>query len=405
MHQLDEFMQKARSQKDLQRFLFDNDATFRWISDCKDDIKALANNVRAHMRLWEAIVAGDTRDVAERAEYCAVHRPVFTTQITFSNFLSPAGFKFPSAPNVSHVSLHTDGEHEAVLQMIHGRGDFQKFLLVSPHVYRFSHIEQLFLSTIQRSVDQQQSARTRTRFLGTARAFLLTPELLLLFLPVVEAQQTTADPALPRILAAARAALRDRDDSPSSLRDGRAAALDRAWLWRACVAAAEGSRVHFLFLRQSFAAHIGAAAYLRFLFAAQLPALPGIAVFGRQMRAAIPGFFQFEHAQPQMPLTGAVRALLPEWVVRGSMAAAWGMVADACARHWKTVAVVVAALLPDGVGQEATAEVGARAAKMAEEAREDTEKTDDGFPIALIGSLIETATNSLSATPFAYSWL
>jgi hypothetical protein len=289
--------------------------------------------------------------------------------------------------------------------MVHGRGELQKYLLVSPHLYRFSHTEQLFVSTIERTIEQQQSARTRTRFLGTTRAFLLTAELLLLFLPSLESQQTATDPGLPRILAQARFALGERDDSPWSLRAGRAVAVDRAWLWRSCAAAAEGSRVQFLFLRQSFAAHLGAAAYLRFLFAAQLPALPGIAVFGRQMRAAIPGFFQFERGQPQMPLSGAVRELLPEWLVRGSVAAAWGMVADACARHWKKVAIVVAALLPNDVPPDIADEVGGRVAKIAEDGREDAEKSDDGFPIALIGSLIETATNSLSATHYAYSWL
>jgi hypothetical protein len=51
----------------------DNEPTFRWISDCKNDITSLSNIDCVRLRLWDPIVG------RLLARFCAIHSPVLAT--------------------------------------------------------------------------------------------------------------------------------------------------------------------------------------------------------------------------------------------------------------------------------------------------------------------------------------
>jgi hypothetical protein len=196
-------------------------------------------------------------------------------------------------------------------------------------------------------------------------------------------QTTMAGMDALRTLAAARAATKEFDGSPAAIREARGKG-ETGWLRGFFTAHAEGSKIAFLFARQSFAAHLAAFSYLRFLFGVKLATPPGIEFFGDRLRSTMPGFFQLpDGGMPQLPITPTVREFLPRYVLKGTFTTTFLTMGEAMNRHSGKVATVLAALWPDEKWQDGVKKVLKRAEHMAGVISEEGDKTDDPFPSAL----------------------
>jgi hypothetical protein len=207
-----------------------------------------------------------------------------------------------------------------------------------------------------------------------------------------------------RNLAAARASVEGFDGSPAAIREARGSG-ETDWLSGFFTGHAEGSKITFFFMRQSFAAHLAAFSYLRFLFGVKLSLAPGIELFGDRLKSTMPGFFQRPVGIPQLPITPAVSQFLPMYVLRGTFATTFLTMAETMKKHSLKVAAVLGALWPDEQWQEGVAPVLKRAERMAGIISAESDKTDDPFPSALVQHLIETAGNVLKSTKYAFAWL
>jgi hypothetical protein len=400
---LDEFIAKARIQKEIGRSLSDNEAAFRWVSENYDDVRRLADLVRAHGTLFKLLPKAGV-DVAELrglAQTCGLHRPVFRVQPPSQN----SGFRFPGGfYHAVFVALETRRDSEAVLRVILSRGDTRTFLIVSPRLHTFSAEEGLFISAIARFIENHPASRTRSRFLSYPNTFLLNPDLMLLGIANGRTQTTLAASETLEALSEARLRVDDFDGSPAAIKSARGK-RDVDWLSSFFIPLTAGSKVSFFFERQSFAAHLAAFAYLRFLFGVGLPRIPAIELFGDRLRTVLPGFFQTRQRVPQMPLTPSVRTFLPRYVVRGSFETTFLVMADAVGRHRGRVKVVLEALWPEDKWQEGVTAVMERADKMAPAMAEEGDKTDEPWSSTLSEHLVETAGDSLAGTKYTFGWL
>jgi hypothetical protein len=400
---LDEALTAVSATKDGSRISRENDAVLRWLAECADDIAKLATAVEAHLRLYTALAFGPRSSIEDLAAFCVEHRPVFVTKVKIPALRALISFKFPlMAHPIAQFSLVCDGVNEARIRLIPFLGKTRDLSLVSPKIYRFAQTEHLFVGSIAKWIDRHPSSRCRSRFIAYPSAFLLDAELLLAFTTSLYGQGNLADPALPRLLAEVRGG--EDTESPAALAERDRAVVDRTFWFGFVSAATGGSKMNFLFMRQSLVAHMGAFLAFHFIFGAKLPLLPSLCLAGDRMRCYLPGFMNsLGKGLPQMPLTQSVRLLFPEYVLRGTFSTSWQTIADVLAAHLNGVRLHLMALMPRVAD---AGEVLERTRRMAScEVTAETDKPDEPFPFALVDHLIGVSSDSLLSQPYAYSWI
>jgi hypothetical protein len=405
MNQLDDVIEKIKTKKEFYRPFLENESTFRWVAHCQDDIRTFAAVVQKHLDFYsDVLMKGDPEDIFEAAKICRSHPPVFRVSSNISFWLNPVGYKFPNCSQwVIALDLQTNRDHEAYLEILSPRGDKLAFPLISPKLYGFDLDEWLFQTLIARMVENHQSSRGRTRFLTEPLTFLLTPDLLIVYSWPIASAITLCDRRLPQLLAEARIA--DFDGSPLANKLSRHVDIDKDFLHNTYIRAAEGSKITFLYLRQCFAAQFGALCFLRFMFRTPLTPISPLNLFGETFRVTLPGFFQYKQGVPIVPMTQSMLRLIPKFMLLGSFAASWNTMADALWRHRTKLRIILHSLRPVHVPKEAVEDVVVVCGKLASQVREEADKVDRPFPFVLMNHLVETAGNSLLASPGTYGWI
>jgi len=104
-------------------------------------------------------------------------------------------------------------------------------------------------------------------------------------------QTTLVNHSLPELLTEARCKLLEYDGSPYSIRSSREIEIDPNFLLNFYSTGAEGSKVTFLYFRQSFASHFAAQSIFKFIFQKKLSVMSSLCLFEDFLKLAIPGFF------------------------------------------------------------------------------------------------------------------
>jgi hypothetical protein len=400
---LDEILQQLRSKREFIRCFTEYEAAMHWVTDFDDDISKLDEVAHAHLDFYAKLAAGGFDDL-DNAEFCASHRPVLTLSRPFSENLCLSGFRFPGLfGNVISIGVVSDGENEAKLRLTSTKGEPRLITLASPAIYRFSYAELLFMFSITRLIEGHQASRARSKFVTYPAFFLLTPKLLVVLTSPMTSPVCFAPKSLPQLFAARANSSFGQDESPASIRDRKSINIENSALFNSYAAAAEGSKVTFYYIRQSFASNLASSAVFRFFFRAALPILPAIGLFADHLRVCFPGFFRAEAGLPQLPTPPSFLRLLPRFVLGGSFSTTWWTIAEVMMNNHDKIRVFLSGL---GVGEpEEVDEVIDRACKMANGMAEGGEKTDEPFHVLLLDHLISGAENSLLSQPFAFSWI
>jgi hypothetical protein len=400
---IDEIFQRIKGTKDLSRLLIENNQAFHWVTDCQDDIALFTNVVDAHLRLYQQLASrvGDRQDLGELARFCALHRPVFTTQTSLTKFQPISDFHFPFVKEpVLNITIEADGLREARLGLITSGGEIRYFSLLSPRLYHFSHVEHIFISIVSRMIGNHPSSKFRNEFLYYPPMFLLNPHLLLVSAASIVTQACLADAKLPTVIT--KVSLEREDDSPQSLMDAYdKIETDRDFLFDFFNAATEGSKMNFLFMRMSLASHLGGSVVLRFFFGSQLPTISSLCFCGDRLRSVVPGFFD-QKGNPQIPMTQSLARFLPDFFWKGSFVTSWQTVCNVFASHAPKIRILLAAL----VREDAIDQAMCRIDKLATvHITLETERVDEPFPFGLLDHLIDTASNSMLAQSHLAAWI
>lgn len=398
---------KARMEPKLGNQISVHNRAFEWVSTCSADIEVFKSIVEGHINLYQQLsskITMDSNSFQELVEFCATHRPVFTTKNVIVNFPPWAYYTLVGRYRVGSLSLHCDGTDEGHASIVTASGEVHEFALISPLLYRYSNAERLFVSTIARMIENHQSSRTRSRFLGYPLTFLLRPGLLMVLNSRVRTQMSDADMSFPKLLMMASQG-KSFDESPVSIKERKKVNIDRNFHLKYYVEREGVWKMNYLQMRQNVASCFGVFSAFRFMLAMELPLLPSVCFFNERLTVVIPGFLDAEQGLPQLPLTGSIRKLLPDYVLKGSFTTSWHTVTDVFSRHIDKVRIVLGAVAPDEKVTRLTANLNRRAILLGVHVAEETEKLDEPFPFILLDHLIENAENSLDSHTTAFAWI
>jgi hypothetical protein len=400
---INELFQRIKCTKDLSRLFIEDCQAFHWVTNCEDDIALFANVVDAHLKLYQQLASrtADGEGLEELAEFCARHRPVFTTRISLEKFQPISAFRFPFVKEpVLNIRLEADGLQEARLRLIASRGETRYLSLLSPRLYDFSPVEHIFISIVSRMIGNRPSSKCRNEFLYYPSVFLLNPHLMLVSAPSIVTQANLADAQLPKLMT--QVSMEREDDSPRSfLETYEKIKTDRDFLFDFFNVAAQGSKMNFLFMRMSLASHLGGSAVLRFFFDSQLPTIPSLCFCGDRLRSVIPGFFD-QTGIPQIPMMKSLAKFLPKFLWKGSFVTSWQTVCDVFASHASKIRILLTALVQAEAIDQAMCAIDRLATVHI---TLETERVDEPFPFRLLDHLIDTASNSMLAQSHAVSWI
>ena len=406
---IDEFLERLAMVKDMPRAISAYNRTFKWLSQCQDDIRALKNIIEAHVNFYEAAAATDVNpsNLRELAQVCGQYRPVLNTTATrpFQTNMELTGVKFyMMGKSVAQMTVRSNDVDEAQILVTASNGEISSYALVSPLLYHFSLSEMFFVQAVQKMMQSHPSYCERSRCLTYPQAILLDPDLLMVFLNAIFSQQTLCSPMLPSLFAEARLAT-DECSSPVGVREKRRIDVDRGFYAKKVTEFAAGRKLEFLQARSCLASHLAAYSVIHFIFGASLPIMPSLCLPKHPLRLTIPGFFKFLDKGPLLPITPAISEMLPLYLLKGTFTTTWHVVADAIGRHPEKMKITIAALAPRDVSLEKCMEFLARAKKLSVQVATETEKLDEPFPFILLDHLIDTAANTMEACESAYSWI
>ena len=405
---VDEFLERLAMVKDMPRSISAYEKTFKWVSQCQDDIHELKNIIEAHENFYKAATAEEVNpdNLRELARVCDQYRPVFTTQ-RFQTNMSLTWVTFHMlGQNVAQITVRSNRVDEAQMLVTSSTGEVNSYALVSPQLYHFSHSEMFFVQAVQKMMQSHPSSCEKARCLSYPFTILLDPNLMMVFFNTIFSQQTLCRPMLPSLFAEARLAT-DRDEclSPVGVREKRRIDVDRGFYARKVTEFASGRKLEFLQARSCLASHLAAFSVINFIFGASLPTMPSLCLPKYPMRLTIPGFFKFLDKGPLLPLTPSIRELLPPYLLKGVFTTTWHVMADAIGRHPEKMKITIAALGPRDLPIEKCMEFLARARKLSVQVATETEKLDEPFPFILLDHLIDTAANTMDACESPYSWI
>ncbi|OHT07285.1 hypothetical protein TRFO_24625 [Tritrichomonas foetus] len=410
-------------------------AGMSWVKQCEKDIERLDRTVKAHKMLYDSLSHDipqeklDELDFTSKKElfvFCEQNPPVFTTDVVITQYSSFAGFKFPSSKAVINVFMEADGSGEAELRFVTMKGESKSLHIVSPEIYCLNQKERMFIETVGRIIEKHVASHTRSKCTYYPHSFHVHEKLMVIDSHSFSSLHGAIQPfsAVKRVIQAATATEEDQenDDSPTVcvMKKQLSIPEDRLFWW--LVQGAEGSKIDFIFLRQSFASYFAVFSYLHFIFRSQLPSIPSIMLFKDRQKVCIPDFFGI--LQPivtstrYLIKTRQIDGMLPPFVMHGTFAASWQITADSISIHKDRLKIILSSLIqPDPYQQQQRASPILRraAAILSSMTRldkiasvhmtEETDKCDDVFPFMLMDHLIQNSSNVMNAQPVGYAWI
>lgn len=472
-----------------------------WIQICEKDIEKFNYTVKAHKFLYEYLVKGEIppdissllgfSDLKELILFCEKNPPVFKTDFKTTNYSSFNGFKFPSSTK-SILSLFIENDNdsvysgEAVLRYVTNKGDSRMLQIVSPEIYPMAQRERLFIEFISQIIDKNVSSHTRSRSTYYPFSFMVHEHLLITESHPFTSLHSAIQPisAVHQICEGALNLPEEIDnrnnfanvgevtdsndnDSPYDFHIRKNTNIPQKSLLWWFLQGAEGSKIDFIFMRQSFSSYFGVSSFLHFIFKSRIPTLPSLMLFKDRQKCCIPDFLNYSpRATRYITQTPLISGLLPEFVMKGSFSTSWQIIADSLSMYKDRVKIVLRALIvqPDFPNKQqiqdyirnkvmqnqlnreqedklrlnvmqqlkliqqqnkflmmktssvmATSSVVSNSTVIANTSTidklaaihmtEETEKCDDVFPFMFIEHLIDNSKNVLSAQPIGFAWI
>jgi hypothetical protein len=344
---------------------------------------------------------------SELVQFCIANPPYFITSEKIDYMTHNIGCHFPAKDSVIlafNAEIKADGKKEAEITFVNYKGRRYKYLLVSPEKYPFSPYECVFVSSISKLISKHPSSKSRTPFMHYPTTHNIAKGLM-----ITDAQTFTGlhnlldnEKIVKEIMNGIRSVYKQSDVGPKSCSRRRMFNLPNDLLFKWFTNGSDGSFHNFAFMRNSFAANVGAMFALRVIFMSQMPITPTIAMFDDRIRVTIPGFFvPSDHTTP-LPFTEQICGALPKFVMHGSLSTAFSVVMQSLNTHKEESFLYTTALT---TSKEFTHRLVRSLAYSAPIMSEDTDKYIDPFPFTVVQNLIDTGSNSFKAQCEGFAWI
>jgi hypothetical protein len=414
----DDLMESLKQQKE-ERVMREYDLAFSWLRSSERDLDRFDRVVHAHYVLYEWLSTGKRPGLLDRIsdmtgstfeqleEFCATNPPYFRTKQLLTGYKTISGLPFPAyGQMIASMTLDANGLREARLHVIWMRGDSRTFHLVSPYIYRFSIREQLFVHALGQLLSGHQTSCVRSQFLFYPETYQVHKSLTIVISAsgIRNLHEIVPFVNIPRALAVAVLKSQFHDDSPRSLVDKRAVSIPGDAFFNWFIQTTEGSMMDFLFLRHSFASSFGCASFLQFMCQAPLQQIPSLLLSEDRKGFCIPNFLTGKHGIPHWPLADQFQHFFPKFVLNGTVATTWHVLASVIAENRDKVRVFLSAV----VGKEQRKLVNwmlLRAERAAASGCPDTGHEDRPFAFVLVQHLIDVSNNAVHAQPSGLAWI
>jgi hypothetical protein len=170
------------------------------------------------------------------------------------------------------------------------------------------------------------------------------------------------------------------------------------------IQAAEGSMMDFLFLRHSFASSFGCTSFLQCICLAPLQPIPSLLLSEDRKGLCIPNFLTGKYGIPHWPLTDQFQHFFPKFVLNGTIATTWHILASVIAENQDKVKIFLSAVAGKEQRKLVT-RVLLRAEKAAASGCPDAGHEDRPFAFTLVQHLIDVSNNAVHAQPSGFAWI
>ena len=418
----EQMMQMMNSFKIRCRALIDFHETFGWIEKCREDIKRLDLSVKANQTLLKMmdddnlIIDDDLAEAAggrtfeDIAKFCEANPPYFTSKVRNLDFFSTNGIKFSyvNKPILS-VSLNASGKEEATLRLLQNNGESLYVNIISSKIYQFSFNQIMFYTLIKKHIQTHMSNIPRAEFLPFSFSFSIDPSLLIVYAISI----TTLPMSLKQnIVEQLRMQKQIPFDGTPRSRLERKNLISKDQInevRKTFIKGTEGHFVDFLMMRQLFASSLAFSCAINVIFKRNLPLIPNFSLGSNGRCIFLHGFLQKEkdnESPVSIPLTESILHLIPRFVLNGSFTTTFLSTSDSLHRIMRKFRVILSVLMDgfEGCGVEDTEEVCKRIETLTPAVSQDTEKTCQEFPFAVVDHLISEASNR-NASFNSYAWI
>lgn len=358
------------------------------------------------------------KDIDELSQFIENNPPVFQTKTPINFNISGKGYRLPRCPySVIRMNIESDGINEAHLNFTTIRGDKKSYLLLPFSAYKHTTSEYLLCHYLNRIIAPRNESSSMLYY---PQAFLIHPFICMVDSPEASNLQSICKPySIYKYMKSMVDC--EGDTSPKDLHERRRNnALPSDLLFKWFVKGSKGMKNNFLFMRRSFALHLGSISYLHTLFKLKETVTPPVIFLNDRQRLCYSGFTDLSTEDKQrirvqfssslwhsLALQPQLAGLLPEYVLKGSFATSWHTLADAVNKSEDNIKVFLEALLSSD--SESTNRffdtIMYRARLLAIQTSEDTDKSDEYFPFLILDRLIEMTQNTLNFETNPIGWI
>ncbi|EAY22050.1 hypothetical protein TVAG_456850 [Trichomonas vaginalis G3] len=392
--------------------LHEYDQSLMWAHDIEDDIDNYYSSVGVHMKLAEEIasdrynfeVSPTIKQITgeDVLKYVIEHPPYFKTNKTTIEPYGSTYFRFPALTNQCfHAYIDAPGDKEATMTFVMVNGQTMSFSLICSLLFKPNFSEEIFLYVSRFFIKNHPAFKFRSAFISHAQLYYIHKQLLMMaggsYCGLGEITRT-------QIILELLKRKGETGREPFAVKSRKIESQDiKKSVYQWLFSYSEGSKLDFIFMRESISSHISAISAIKFLFMSGYPQYPTILFSTNRCKVSMPRLTHSNHKVCHLPMTQTISEFIPPYVMNGSFSSTWLLVIESFSRNLDKLKIYIKALVEHG---EKTSEiVSDRVRKSSLCEMEDTEKEQNPMPFAVLDHLIATSKNAFNCQETGFAWV